>query len=79
MCVYCKEVPACDHKRDACAASQGERCATCDHGSTAFQSYTPGPRRVIPWFPPINPRRRNPLKKATQAPQEQAKSKKRAS
>jgi hypothetical protein len=23
MCVYCKQVPACDHERDACAASRG--------------------------------------------------------
>ncbi len=23
MCVYCKDAPECDHKRDACAASGG--------------------------------------------------------
>jgi hypothetical protein len=67
MCVYCKGAPACDHERDACAASRGERCIQCGHGSAAFLSYTPGPRRPISWFPAVNPRKRKPLKKATQA------------
>ncbi len=66
MCVYCKGAPACDHERDACAASRGERCIQCGHGSAAFLSYTPGPRRPISWFPAVNPRKRKPLKKATQ-------------
>ena len=51
MCVYCKEAPACDHKRDACEASRGERCITYGHDSSAFLSYTPGPRRVSFWIP----------------------------
>ncbi len=67
MCVYCKGAPACDHERDACTASRGERCIQCGHGSAAFLSYTPGPRRPISWFPAVNPRKRKPLKKATQA------------
>jgi hypothetical protein len=66
MCVYCKGAPACDHERDGCAASRGERCIQCGHGSAAFLSYTPGPRRPISWFPAVNPRKRKPLKKATQ-------------
>jgi len=75
MCVYCKGAPACDHERDACTASRGERCIQCGHGSVAFLSYTPGPRRPISWFPAINPRKRKPLKKVTQAPRGKAKSK----
>jgi hypothetical protein len=68
MCVYCKEAPACDHERDACAASRGEYCAQCGHGSAAILSYSPGPRRTFSWFPPVNPRTRKPLKKAAHAP-----------
>ena len=67
MCVYCKGAPACDHEREACAASRGERCIQCGHGSAAFVSYTPGPRRPISWFPAVNPRKRKLLKKATRA------------
>ena len=37
MCVYCKEAPGCDHERDACAASRGEYCAQCGHGSAAIR------------------------------------------
>jgi hypothetical protein len=44
MCVYCKEVPGCDHERDACAASRGEYCAKCGHGSGAILWYTLEPR-----------------------------------
>ena len=40
MCVYGKEAPACDHERDACAPSRGERCATCAQNSMAFLLYT---------------------------------------
>ena len=46
MCVYCKEAPACDHERSACAASRGERCTECGHGSTAFRSYASGRGRL---------------------------------
>jgi hypothetical protein len=42
MCVYCKESTACDHERDSCVASRGERCPECGHSSTAFLPYTPG-------------------------------------
>jgi len=74
MCVYCKGAPACDHERDVCAASRGERCVKCGHASAAFLSYTPGPRRPISWFPAVNPRKRKPLKKAAQAPRGKARS-----
>lgn len=67
MCVYCKEAPGCDHERNACAASRGEYCAKCGHGSAANLSYTPGPRWTFSWFPTVNPRTRKPLKKAAQA------------
>jgi hypothetical protein len=67
MCVYCKEVPACDHERDACAASRGERCIECGHNSAAILSHTSGPRWAFAWFPTVNPRKRKPLKKAPQA------------
>ena len=67
MCVYCKEAPACDRERDACAASRGEYCAQCRHGSAAILSYSPGPRRTFSWFPPVNPRPRKPLKKTAHA------------
>ncbi|MBF8283576.1 MAG: hypothetical protein HW378_2491 [Anaerolineales bacterium] len=67
MSVYCKEAPGCDHERDACAASRGERCVECGHGSAAILSYTPGPRWAFAWFPAVNPRKRKPLKKAAQA------------
>jgi hypothetical protein len=50
MCVYCKEAPGCDHERDACAASLGEYCAKCGHGSAAILSYTPGRRWLFSWF-----------------------------
>src|SRR5712692_5605063 len=40
MCVYCKEVPSCDHERDACAASRGECCGECGHTSSAFYKVT---------------------------------------
>jgi len=66
MCVYCKEAPACDHERDACAASQGEHCSECAHGSTAFLSYTPG-RERFNWPPGGQWPRRKPLTKSTQA------------
>jgi hypothetical protein len=48
MYVSCKGAPACDHERDACAASRGERCIECGHGSAAILSYTYtlGPRRA---------------------------------
>jgi hypothetical protein len=67
MCVYCKEAPGCDHERDACAASLGEYCPTCGHGSAAILSYAPGPRYAFSWYPPVNPRTRRPLKKAAHA------------
>ena len=67
MCVYCKEVPACDHERDACAASRGERCIECGHCSAAILSHTPGPRWAFAWFPTVNPRKRKPRKKAAHA------------
>ena len=75
MCVYCKEAPGCDHERDACAASRGEYCAQCGHGSAAILSYTSGPRRAFSWFPPVNPRKRKPLKKAAHAPWANARAK----
>jgi hypothetical protein len=75
MCVYRREAPGCDHERDARAASRGERCLECGHGSAAFLSYTPGPRRLISGFPTAHPRRRTQLKKATQASRVKAKSK----
>jgi len=77
MCVYCKGAPACDHERDSCAASRGEFCATCSHGSAAFLSYAPGPRTAIAWFPTVNPCSRKALMKATQAPRAKMKRKKR--
>ncbi len=51
MCVHCKEAPACDHERDSCAASRGERCTECGHSSTAFLSYAPihGRSLWLPW------------------------------
>ena len=67
MCVYCKEAPGCDHERDACAASLGERCIACGHGSAATRSRTPGPRRAFSWFPTVTPRTRKPRKKAAHA------------
>src|SRR6266567_5513845 len=71
MCVYCKEVPACDHECDSCAASRGEHCTECGHDSTAFPPDTrpPGSRtwsRQAPW-----PKQR-PRNKATQAPHKNA-------
>jgi hypothetical protein len=75
MCVYCKEAAACEHERDACAASRGERCIECGHGSAAFLSSTPGPRRPISWFPKVHPRRRKQLEKTAQASRVKAKSK----
>ena len=76
MCVYCKEAPGYDHERDACAASLGEYCATCGHGSAAILSYTPGPRYAFSWFPPVNPRTRKSLKKAAHARWTKARAKK---
>ncbi len=73
MCVYCKEAPACDHERDACSASQGERCVKCGHGSAAFLSYTPGLRRAGFWLPPGRSLTRKPLKTATQSRRANAK------
>ncbi len=67
MCVSYNETPDCDHERDACAASRGEYCAKCGHGSAAVLSYTPGRRRAISCFPTLSPRKRKPLKKAAQA------------
>jgi len=66
MCVYCKGVPACDHERDVCAASRGERCITCRHDSAAFLPYTPGLKRVSFWFSPGQWSTRKPLKTASQ-------------
>jgi hypothetical protein len=74
MCVYCKEASACDHERDTCAASRGEHCATCGHGSTAFLSYTPGRGRFT-WPPPGQWPKQKPLTKAPQAPGREAKKK----
>jgi hypothetical protein len=67
MCVYCKGASQCDHERDACEASRGERCITCGHGSAAFLSYPPGPRLTMLLFPKAHPRTRKPLTEATQA------------
>jgi hypothetical protein len=64
MCVYCKEAPGCDHERDACAASRGEYCAQCGHGSAAILSSS---TRPFSWFPPVNPRTRKPPNKAAHA------------
>jgi hypothetical protein len=66
MCVYCKDAPACDHERDACAASRGERCPECGHGSSAFPPYTPG-RKRFNWPPEGLWSKRKPLTKSTQA------------
>jgi hypothetical protein len=44
MCVYCLEASACEHERDACAASRGEKCAECGHASV-----------VVAWHPPAFP------------------------
>jgi hypothetical protein len=68
MCVYCKEAPACDHERDSCAASRGERCIECGHGSAAILSYayTLGPTRAGFWLPPGRSPTRTPLKTASQ-------------
>jgi hypothetical protein len=66
MCVYCKEAPACDHERDACEASRGERCIICGHDSAAFL-YTPGPRRVSFWIPVGRSPKRKPFETSTQA------------
>ena len=41
MCVYCTEDSACEHERDACAASRGVNCVDCGHTSSA-----------LPWHPP---------------------------
>jgi len=66
MCVYCKEAPACDHERDSCAASRGEHCPQCGHGSTAFLAYAPTHRRSLslPW--PGRALQRKRLKKSPQ-------------
>src|SRR5215831_14474506 len=50
MCVYCKEAPDCEHERDSCAASEGERCTECGHDSTAFLPVPPG-RGRFSWPP----------------------------
>jgi hypothetical protein len=44
MCVYCVEDAACEHERDACAASGGQPCTQCGHTSAAR-----------PWQPPAFP------------------------
>jgi hypothetical protein len=67
MCVYCKGAPACDHERDACEASRGERCLTCGHDSAAFLAYPPGPRPTMLWFPKPHRRKRKLLAEAAQA------------
>jgi hypothetical protein len=72
MCVYCKGASECDHERDACEASRGERWLTCGHGSVAFLSYPPGPRPTLFWFPKAHPRTRKPLTAAAQAPRARA-------
>ncbi len=66
MCVYCKDAPACEHERDSCAASRGERCTECGHGSTAFLTYTPA-RGRFNWPPQGLWPKRKPLTKSTQA------------
>jgi len=72
MCVYCKGASECDHERDACEVSRGERCIACGHGSAAFLSHPPGPRRTILWFPKANRRKRKPLTEAARAPRAMA-------
>jgi len=72
MCVYCKEAPACDHERDACAASRGERCPECGHGSTAFLEYTPAPRKFN-WSQPAQWPMQKPRKKPPRPHREKAK------
>jgi hypothetical protein len=72
MCVYCKDAPACDHERDACAASRGKRCTVCRHGSAAFLTYTPG-RARFNWPPQGLWPKRQPLKKLPRPPREKAK------
>ncbi len=69
MCVYCKDGPEGDHEREACAASQGERCGTCGHGLTALPSSTLGRGRPHSWPPPGPWPKRTPLKKAPQPSQ----------
>ena len=51
MCVYCKEAPDCEHERDSCAASPGERCTERGHDSMAFLPVPPGRGRFT-WPPP---------------------------
>jgi len=60
MCVYCKEATVCDHERDACEASRGERCITCGHDSAAFL-HAPGPRRGSFWIPVGRSPKRKPF------------------
>jgi len=72
MCVYCKGASECDHERDACEASRGERCIGCGHRSAAFLSYLRGPRPTMLWFPKANPRKQKPLTEAGQAPRARA-------
>ena len=72
MCVYCKGAPACDHERDACAASRGERCPECGHGSTAFPPYTPTPRNFN-WPQPGKWPTQKPGKKPTRPHREKTK------
>ena len=63
MCVYCKGAPACDHERDACAASRGEVCTKCGHRSAAIVSYKPPPSGGL--RPTWRVRRRSPAQVAS--------------
>jgi hypothetical protein len=49
VCVYCKDVPACDHERDLCSASRGEYCRTCDHMSIVVVWPQPPSTGGRPW------------------------------
>ena len=62
MCVYCKDAPACDHERDACATSRGEFCAKCGHRSAAIVSYKPRSGGLRPTW---RVRRRSPTQVAS--------------
>jgi len=69
MCVYCKGAPACDHERDACAASRGEVCTKCGHRSAAIVSYEPLPGGIRPMWRV----RRKPPTQTAPLPQSMAK------
>jgi hypothetical protein len=62
MCVYCKEAPDCEHERNSCALSQGERCTERGHDSRAFLPVPPGRGRFT--WPPRGewPKRKPPTK-----------------